>query len=482
MTGKDLEGPEGPPPVFRYDGRRLSRVEHHPVREFPIALTVNGVELATLIASPHDLVYLVAGFLRLQGLVNRADDLLTLSVCGDFGAATVRIRGEVPARLTPTLTTGCGAGISFNLHLASPRKDGASAEGGPVYSPGAVFALMNEMSRRSENYKLHGGIHSAAVGDGRSALLHAEDIGRHNTLDRIAGEALLKDIDLSGKMLATSGRISSEMVSKAAALGIVLIASRTSPTDLAVRMAQEHGIALVGYARGGRFNLYTRPERIAVPPEEHRIGGVTGIILAGGASSRMGSNKALLPHPGGRFVEAIHRQMASLFDTVLLVTNTPEQFDFLPCRKVKDLVPGMGALSGIHSGLYHSADPFVFVAACDMPYLNPDLIRHLASRTEGNDVVVPEGTNGLEPLHAVYGKSALAAIEEALHAGKGRVVSFFEKVNVQKISAAEVSRFDPDFRSFRNINTPEDYFRFREEGKPAQGAVADKPQSGKDGA
>lgn len=480
--GKDREEPEKTLPVLRYDGRRLSEAEHRPVREFPIALTVNGVELATLIASPHDLVYLVAGFLRMQGLVKSADDLLALSVCGDFGAATVRIRGEVPARLTPTLTSGCGAGVTFHLQPSLRGKENGSAGDVPAFSPGDVFAMMNELARRSERYKSHGGIHSAAVGDGKSVLLHAEDLGRHNTLDRIAGEALLKNIDLSGKILVTSGRISSEMVAKASSLGIALIASRSSPTDLAVRMAQELGIAVIGYARGGRFNLYTRPERIAVPPEENRIAGVTGVILAGGTSSRMGSNKALLPHQGGRFVDAIHRQMAALFREVLLVTNTPELFDFLPCRKVRDLIPGMGALSGIHSGLFHSEDPHVFVVACDMPHLNSDLIRHLASLAEGSDVVVPEGTKGLEPLHAVYGKSALQAIEEALQAGKGRVVSFFDKVQIRKVAREEVSRFDPAFLSFRNINTPEDYYRFRDEGKSSQGSEHGKPQSRKDGA
>ncbi|MBM2829197.1 MAG: formate dehydrogenase family accessory protein FdhD [Actinobacteria bacterium] len=440
--GKDREEPEKNHPVLRYDGHRLSEVDHRPVREFPLALTVNGVELATLIASPHDLVYLVAGFLRLQGMVKSADDLLALSVCGDFGAATVRIRGDVPARLTPTITSGCGAGITFNLPLSSPRMDNLSLAENRAYSPGDVFAMMNDLARRAESYKDHGGIHSAAVGDGKSVLMHAEDIGRHNTLDRIAGEALLK--------------------------------------DLAVRMAQELGITLIGYARGGRFNLYSHPERIAVPPEENRIAGVTCVILAGGASSRMGSNKALLPYEGGRFVEAIHRQMTALFGKVILVTNTPELFEFLPCRKVKDIIPGMGALSGIHSGLFHSDDPHIFVVACDMPHLIPGLIRHLASQAEGNDVVVPEGPTGLEPLHAVYGKSALKAVEEALNAGKGRIVSFFDKVKVRKAACEEVSRFDPAFRSFRNINTPEEYFRFREEAKPAQGADHGKPQSRKD--
>lgn len=473
----DRDEPGKKPPVLRYDGRRMSAVEHRPVEEFPLALTVNGVELATLIASPHELPYLVGGFLRMQGLVKSPDDFLALSVCPDFGVALVHIRGSVPDRLKPTLTSGCGAGITFNLALPSPPQ-GNPAGDRPVFSPADIFAMMNELSRHADRYKAGGGIHSAAVGDGRSVLLHAEDIGRHNTLDRIAGEALFKNIDLSGKILVTSGRVSSEMVAKAASLGIALIASRTSPTDMAVRMCEETGMTLVGYARGGRFNLYAHPWRIAAPAEAEKIAGITCILLAGGNSRRMGSNKALLPYEGGRFIEAIHRQMAALFREVLLVTNTPELFDFLPCRKIPDLIPGMGALSGIHSGLRHSGLPYVFAVACDMPYLNPDLIRHLASLADGFDVVIPETGKGLEPLHAIYGKDSLSPIEEALHAGKGRIVSFFDKVRIRKVTREEVSRFDPEFQSFRNINTPEDYYRFREGLRPAGGADSGKP--GKD--
>lgn len=475
---KDRDEPGKNPPVLRYDGRRLSAVEHRPVEEFPLALTVNGVELATLIASPHDLPFLVGGFLRMQGLVKSPDDFLALSVCPDFGVALVHIRGNVPDRLKPTLTSGCGAGITFHLALPSPPQ-GKPAGDRPVFSPGDIFAMMNELSRRSEGYKTRGGIHSAAVGDGRSVLLHAEDIGRHNTLDRIAGEALFKNLDLSGKILVTSGRISSEMVAKAASLGIALIASRTSPTDMAVRMCEAAGMTLAGYARGGRFNLYAHPWRIAAA-EEEKIAGIACVILAGGNSRRMGSNKALLPYEGGRFIEAIYRQMAAIFREVLLVTDTPELFDFLPCRKVPDLIPGMGALSGVHSGLHHSAVPYIFAVACDMPYLSPALIRHLASLAEGSDVVIPETGKGLEPLHAIYGKNALQPMEEALHAGKGRIVSFFDKVRIRKVDREEVSRFDPGFQSFRNINTPEDYYRIRERLKSPGTVEPGNPQSGKD--
>ncbi|MDA8123122.1 MAG: formate dehydrogenase accessory sulfurtransferase FdhD [Deltaproteobacteria bacterium] len=471
--GKDRDEADGKPPVLRYEGRLLTPVEHQPVREFPLSLTVNGVDLATLIASPHDLATLVAGFLRMQGLVERADDLLTLSVCPEFGAASVRIRGEVPPRLKPTLTSGCGTGITFNLPRAS-RVTGTKTAAELAFAPEDVSRMMGEMATRAEGYKKHGGIHSAAVGDGRSILLHAEDIGRHNTLDRIAGEAMLKNIDLSGKILATSGRVSSEMAAKAAHLGIALIASRTSPTDMAVRICEDSGITLIGYARGGRFNVYTHPWRISIPCEKEKIAGITCVILAGGSSSRMGSNKALLPYQDGRFIEAIHRRMAGLFQEVLVVTNTPEAFDFLPCRKVTDVIPGMGALSGIHSGLRHCETPRVFAVACDMPYLNPALIRHLASLSEGNDVVVPESEKGLEPLHAVYGRTALPFMEEALQAGKGRIVSFFDKVRVRKVGREEVARFDPSFQSFRNINTPDDYFHFRDGGSPVGGAESGK--------
>ncbi|MBK5094267.1 MAG: formate dehydrogenase accessory sulfurtransferase FdhD, partial [Deltaproteobacteria bacterium] len=249
--------------LLRFDGRRLCAFEHAPVREFPLPLHVNGVELATLIASPHDLHYLVAGFLRMQGMVERLEDLQVLSVCQDSGMAHVRIRGEVPGRIRPTLTSGCGSGITFHL----PRPGAYSPGEGPPaaenvrrsFPPETVFAMMENLSRRSEQYREHGGIHSAAVGDGATLLLHAEDLGRHNTLDRIAGEALLKGIDLGGKILVTSGRVSSEMAAKGASLGVALIASRTSPTDLAVRICEEAGITLVGYVRGRRFTVYTHP-------------------------------------------------------------------------------------------------------------------------------------------------------------------------------------------------------------------------------
>lgn len=193
------------------------------------------------------------------------------------------------------------------------------------------------------------------------------------------------------------------------------------------------------------------------------IPAVTGVILAGGQSSRMGSNKALLPFQGGRFIEAIHRQFAELFPEVLLVTNNPEQYDFLPCRKVGDIYPGLGALAGLQAGLQHAANPHIFAVACDMPWLNNLLIRRLADLRHAADVVIPQGENGLEPLHALYGKGCLGPMAEALAADRRRIVSFFPQVRVRHYQREQVVAIDPAFDSFRNVNTPADYYQLRAE-------------------
>jgi FdhD protein len=460
--------------VYRHEGEGpLRPVARGVVQEFPLRLTVNGRELATLIASPHQLNFLVAGFLRLQGFVDSLDDIAALGVCAEFGAAHVRLhRHDLPERLRPVLTSGCGTGITF----ASPSEELPAVDGKCHYGAAEVTALMRDLFRRAEQYRSHGGIHSAAVGDGNGLLLFAEDLGRHNTLDRIAGEALLKGIDLAGKMLVTSGRVSTEMVAKAARLGIGLIASRTSPTDMAVRLSREAGLVLIGYARGDAFDVYSHPERLAVStvpvpmptPAVHRIPGITGVILAGGESRRMGSDKALLALRGARFIDHVYRCMASLFDEVLIVTNSPGLYQDIPCRKVADLYHAQGSLAGIHSGLCHASNQRIFIAACDMPFLSAGLIEELCRRATDADVVIPSTGSGLEPLHAIYHKACLGAINGTLLAGQRRIIDFFSAVRVQTVPYDELAPFDPQRLSLRNINTPEEYFALRDQAREEQ--------------
>ncbi|CAG0987682.1 formate dehydrogenase accessory sulfurtransferase FdhD [Geobacter sp.] len=444
--------------VYRYDKGRLSAGEKEVVAEVPLLLNVNGREMATLIASPHDLRFLVAGFLRLQGLVERVEDFDMLSVCNDFGIARVQIKGELPETLKPVLTSGCGTGISFTIPQAMARKGNVTLS--RRFAPRDVFAMMDAMAQKAEGYRSHGGIHSAAVGDG-SLCLFAEDLGRHNTIDRIAGEALLKGIDLTGMMLVTSGRISTELVAKAALLGIGLVASRTSPTETAVKMATEAGITLIGYVRAERFEIFSHRDRLDISEHGGKIKGMTGVILAGGASSRMGNNKALLLHRGGRLIEGIYRKMSELFEEVIVVTNRPELYQFLPCRKVPDIYPGKGVLAGIHGALSQCSEPAIFTVACDMPQLNGDLIRHLAEQYQGVDVVIPKSDGGFEPIHAIYGKGCIPVLEELLQNGEQRVLSLLPLLMVREVEASEVALFDQEFNSFVNINTPEDYYKLR---------------------
>jgi molybdopterin-guanine dinucleotide biosynthesis protein A len=212
------------------------------------------------------------------------------------------------------------------------------------------------------------------------------------------------------------------------------------------------------------YQVYT-PSGGSEASRNGTIPGVTGVILAGGVSSRMGSNKALLPHKGGRFIESIYRELSKIFPEVILVTNTPDQYGFLSCRKVPDLFQGMGALAGIHAGLAQSSNPAVFTVACDMPHLDPWLIRHIANLAVGCDVVLPRSDSGFEPLHALYCEGCQPVMEDCLKRGERRIVSILPQLRVREIAAAEVARFDPGFDSFSNINTPQEYYDLRNRTK-----------------
>ncbi|MEW6218886.1 MAG: formate dehydrogenase accessory sulfurtransferase FdhD [Thermodesulfobacteriota bacterium] len=440
--------------VLLWQDGRLVPDDHQPVREFPLTLRVNGQELATLVASPHDPEALVVGFLRTQGLVRERAEIRQLEICQAFGLADIILTRPVPEGLSPVLTSGCGSGLVF--HLPGVEGEAVPVAGGPV-RPADLFALMAALGRHAEGYRAHGGIHSAGVGRGDRLLLWAEDIGRHNTLDRLAGAALLAGEDLAGATLVASGRVSSEMLAKAYTLGISCLASRTSPTDLAVAAARRLGITLIGYLRGRRFTVYSHAERLLAAPAPALLDEVTGVILAGGASRRMGRDKAFLPLAGEPLVAQVHRTLAGIFRHLVLVTNTPERFAFLGCPLAGDFRPGLGALAGIQAALAASPTERIFVAACDMPALNPALIRALCAWSQEAAVVVPEGTEGLEPLHAVYSRRALPAIAAALAGGERRVQSFFPRVTVAVMPRQEVARLDPGFASFRNLNTPADY-------------------------
>lgn len=184
------------------------------------------------------------------------------------------------------------------------------------------------------------------------------------------------------------------------------------------------------------------------------------VILCGGESRRIGANKAFLLVCGRPIIE---RQMAilrSLFDRILLATRTPQEYVHLGVEIVKDEGTRSGSLVGIWSGLRASRGPAAFFVACDMPFLNPTLIKYMVDLSPKYDVVIPQTEKGLEPTHAIYSKSCLPHIESQVTAGQFKIINFFSHVRVRVLSVKEVRRLDPSGLGLVNINTPEDYKRY----------------------
>lgn len=189
---------------------------------------------------------------------------------------------------------------------------------------------------------------------------------------------------------------------------------------------------------------------------------ITGIILAGGKNLRMGKNKALLEVNGERIIARTKKLFLELFDEVLLVTNSLLDYLDLNLRMVADLHPGKGALGGIYTGLFHASHSHGFVAACDMPFLNKDLIRHLIDLSPGYDIVIPKTQDGWQPLHAIYSQKCLPFMEDLIRQDNLKIIDFFHRVKKREVLTEEILPFDPNLASFLNVNTPDDLARIKD--------------------
>jgi len=179
-----------------------------------------------------------------------------MRVCEDDSLADVRlVNADYKLPTLRTVTSGCGGGVAFTAQ-------GEKVESDLVVTPTEVLSLMKQLQEQMELYRLCGGVHASALSDNKNLLVVAEDIGRHNTLDKIQGECLLRGLVVRDGLLLSTGRVSSEMLLKAAKMRAPVVVSRSSPTGRAVSLARDLGIALVGYARGSRLTVYSHPERL----------------------------------------------------------------------------------------------------------------------------------------------------------------------------------------------------------------------------
>jgi molybdopterin-guanine dinucleotide biosynthesis protein A len=182
------------------------------------------------------------------------------------------------------------------------------------------------------------------------------------------------------------------------------------------------------------------------------------VIQAGGQSKRMGSDKGLLPFGEGVLIEYVLGQIEGLGTEQIIISNKPEEYVGFGLPVFTDALPGKGALGGIYSAIYHARYDHILLLACDMPFVNLALIDYLLGMAPKHDAVVPvlREDEFAEPFRAIYSKACLPAIQKALDEKKRRVISFFEDVDVHHVQADVIHRFDPDERSFFNVNTPED--------------------------
>ena len=191
-------------------------------------------------------------------------------------------------------------------------------------------------------------------------------------------------------------------------------------------------------------------DRVAVSSD------VAGIILAGGKSSRYGRNKALEAIDGVRLIERVIRVLEDTFSRLVIITNTPQDYAYLGLPMVEDRIKGLGPIGGIYTGLESITEEAGFFVGCDMPFLNRTLIYHILDSRDDFDAVIPRLGWRMQTLHALYHKRCLPHVRELIKRRENQVIRFFPKVRIRYMDEEEIRRFDPDLRSFFNINRPEE--------------------------
>jgi FdhD protein len=236
-----------------------SAIPTHVIGESNVSLTVNGEVWLTFMCTPADLEALAVGFLFNEGIIQNLAEVAAVSACANGTNVDVWLDCPVQKPAQWRRTSGCTGGVtSAPSHRTQPT--GVPSDRIP---PQMLLNAMDDLLKAQELYREARGVHCSAVSDGHQIRYRAEDIGRHNTLDKLAGLMLMHPMPLAHKIILTTGRISSEMLQKSSRLGASVVVSRTSPTSISVEMAEESGITLVGYARRNQFLVYAHPERLA---------------------------------------------------------------------------------------------------------------------------------------------------------------------------------------------------------------------------
>jgi FdhD protein len=244
----------------KYEFRKWEALDADTIVEAPVSLTVNGQVWLTFMCTPVNLEAMAVGFLYNEGIIETMNEVEDVRVCEHGDNVDVWLNHSVEQPTSWRRTSGCTGGVTAVDALA--RVDVSFNVDRPRVPPEAIGHLLAQFFEAQVLYRETGGVHTSALSDGEKIVTVAEDIGRHNTLDKISGLCLMNGISPETRILITTGRISSEMLQKAARMSSPILISRTSPSSLSIEMAERYGITLIGYARTHRFNIYSNAQRV----------------------------------------------------------------------------------------------------------------------------------------------------------------------------------------------------------------------------
>ncbi|MFC5713093.1 formate dehydrogenase accessory sulfurtransferase FdhD [Thalassorhabdus alkalitolerans] len=252
--------------IVKYRDQDFHNLEDDIVTEFPLTIHVNNEEFATMVCTPVNLEEMVAGFLASEGVIRLRDDINKLSIDEEKGFAYVELHHQniMNQQMYSKRFIGSCCGKSRQFYFHNDVKTAKTSTVETTITAEQCISLMREMQESSHVFKGTGGVHNAAICTQEEMIVSRTDIGRHNALDKLYGHCLLNKIPVRDKILVFSGRISSEVLTKAAKIGVGIVLSKSAPTDLAIKLAEDLNITAVGFIRGSSFNVYSHPSRIVL--------------------------------------------------------------------------------------------------------------------------------------------------------------------------------------------------------------------------
>lgn len=252
-----------PVSIISYSPQGWKEQQLSVITETTVGLTVNAEFWLSFSCTPVDLEALAAGFLFTEGIIESKEEISSLNRCANNSNIDVWINRKVERPAHWNQTSGCAGGKTQRTGDTLPKRVYAQS----IFSPEVLFTLLNQLYHSQLIYQETRGVHCSALSDGTDLKYIAEDIGRHNTLDKLAGQLLLNPQPIEPHIILTTGRVSSEMLLKSARMKAEVVVSRTSPTSLSVNLANRLGITLVGYATHSQLLIYSHPDRLNLPEE-----------------------------------------------------------------------------------------------------------------------------------------------------------------------------------------------------------------------